>query len=475
MKAIYELPLDVSKQESLLSDMHLADTSQPKPILAQNALWFCRLRWIVVAVLTSYSGLNLVPEQLNRVGLQVPGLWPLIIAGLLVVTNIIFRQRARATHTSDNSCRLNLWFQIVSDLILLTAVIHFLGDLREIIAFAYLFHIVLACIFFDRKQSFWVLAIALGLYGALGVLESKGWIARYSLFTTDAPAVVSPLRPLLSNGMFVIFSAVVWYLTSYLSDIVRQRDAALSALNSRLIEAQEAKARHMLRTTHELKAPFAAIQANVQLLTKGYCGSLTPEATEVLSRIDRRCRRLANEINEMLQLANLRSARPDVGPWKTLNLAAVMRWCLAQAQPLATERDITFEATLELCRVRGAEEQLRMLLSNILSNAILYSRPGGRVIVRTGETENNVGRAVIQDFGIGIEADKLPRIFEEYYRTDRAAQFNPSSTGLGLAIVKHIALTHRICVRVESQPDEGTTFILDFPAVKDGQRKQQNE
>ncbi len=110
-----------------------------------------------------------------------------------------------------------------------------------------------------------------------------------------------------------------------------------------------------------------------------------------------------------------------------------------------------------------------MLFSNLLSNAILYSHEGGAVKVRCEPRKDGGAQVIIEDNGIGIEADKLPRIFEEYYRTDRAAQFNRSSSGLGLAIVRHIALTHGVRIRVESEPDRGTTFILDFPPVNETQ------
>lgn len=469
MKAVYELPLEAGQQEIILADTTARESIEPQSILAQNVCWFCRLRWIVVSFLVLYGALTFIPALPALFGMRPPGLWPFIIAALLSATNLAFRKYARASGGSERRYTTNLWLQIISDLLLLTVVIHFMGEIHNVAAFAYLFHIVLACIFFDRRQSFIVLALSLALYATLTLLREYGILSSPSVFVEPPQISRVPLFEAAQSLIFASFCAVVWYLTSHLSQIVRQRDLALSELNKSLIEAQEAKARHMLRTTHELKAPFAAIQANVQLLTKGYCGPLSPEAMDTLNRIDQRCRRLANEINEMLQLSNLRSTRPSATPWKTLNVAGVIRWCAAQVQPLATERNVTVDLDLQFCNVRGAEEQLRMLFSNLLSNAILYSFNGGQVRVRCEPGPHGGARVIVADSGIGIEADKLPRIFEEYYRTDRAAQFNTSSSGLGLAIVRHIALTHRIRIRVESEPDHGTVFTLDFPPTNEGQ------
>jgi two-component system phosphate regulon sensor histidine kinase PhoR len=109
------------------------------------------------------------------------------------------------------------------------------------------------------------------------------------------------------------------------------------------------------------------------------------------------------------------------------------------------------------------EEHLRMLLDNLLSNAVLYSHEGGTVHVTCAEQPDGGATLTVEDHGIGIVQEKLPRIFDEYYRTDEAARFNKESTGLGLTIVRHVAEAHGIGVRVESRLGEGTKFRLRFP------------
>jgi two-component system phosphate regulon sensor histidine kinase PhoR len=258
---------------------------------------------------------------------------------------------------------------------------------------------------------------------------------------------------------------VVWYLTSHLSSIVRQRDRQLIVVNERLLAAGRERTQHMLHTTHELKAPFAAIQSYVQLLTKGYCGELSDDSREVLGKIDARSQRLSNQIREMLQLANLRSAA-GVRPSEQMDVTELVSRAITSNQAQAQARNISFSTNLHQASVYGVADQLEMMLANILANAVQYSRPAGTVTVSSGQLEDGSARVQIVDNGIGIREDALNRIFEEYYRTKEAAKYNPRSTGLGLAIVKHIIQSHRICLCIDSQLGQGTSFTLTFPLVE---------
>ena len=157
----------------------------------------------------------------------------------------------------------------------LTVVVHFLGSVGTFAPFMYLFHIVLACIFLPYARSLVVMLTAMGMYLACLALEAAGVVAPASVLA----AAFAPVRtgvPLAVQawqfGSVVFVSATVWYLASRLSNALRRRDEELSAINTRLEAATEERARHMLRTTHQLKAPFAAIHANTQLLLAGLCG-----------------------------------------------------------------------------------------------------------------------------------------------------------------------------------------------------------
>jgi signal transduction histidine kinase len=436
-------------------------------------LWFCRFRWIVIGTLAAFGILGLVPELLPRFGLRPGTMWAFVIAAMLTLENIGFLAHARFVTRSPTSreAKRNLWGQIIVDLVILTVVVHFVGSLETPVAFAYLFHIVLACIFFSRPESLLVTVMAGALYvscvwaEAVGISPAAGIYSDTLLRERLAGA---PGMTVLHVASALVIWLVVWYLASLLSVMVRERDHELAKTNRRLEEAQEQRMRHMLRTTHELKAPFAAIHANTQLLLKGYCGVLPDEAMPIVERIAQRCRRLADEIQEMLQLANLRTAMASSSDWVELDLREVLQWCIRQVAALAQERRVVIEDELESEKVVAVEDQMKMLFSNVVSNAVTYSYEGGRVRVECRSAPGGGPMVTIEDRGLGIPSEKLPRIFDEYYRTAEAVAHNRESTGLGLAIVRQVARRHGIRVQVESAPGVGTKFVLSFPPAEPG-------
>jgi signal transduction histidine kinase len=215
--------------------------------------------------------------------------------------------------------------------------------------------------------------------------------------------------------------------------------------------------------THELKAPFSAIDANIQLIQKGYCGVLPDKALEVLERIAARSRKLSHEIQEMLQLANLRLIKKEMLCRDTYDLAEIITWCLTQLEPNAERLGIWFETDLQSVRIVTNEDHMKMLFINVLSNAVTYSHPNGCVRVECHTLPDSEATVIVEDQGIGIAAEKLDKVFDEYYRTDEAVRHNKNSTGLGLSIVKYVAQTHNLSIHVASAPEIGTRFEIRFP------------
>lgn len=442
--------------------------SLSESMLFRNVEWFSRLRWGAVGALAGLAIVSHWPAFLRRAGLIEPGLWPLLAAGALAVANVLFLLHARLSRSHQRSGRAhaNLWAQILIDLTVLTAVVHFCGGTGTYAPFTYLFHIVLACVFLPRVESLAVLLVAAAMYAGAIALVQADLIPPARLFL-ETPRLLPARTVWLDYAATLGIWTVVWYLVAGLSRMVRCREEELAQANLRLLAAHAERSRHMLATTHQLKAPFAAIHASAQLLLEGYAGALPEEALAIAGRIAARSRRLANEIHEMLQLANLNSTGQQPPPVVHMDLADLIAWALAQIQPIATRHNVTIETDLTTARVWSVEDHLKMVFSNLLSNAVTYSNPGGRIWVKCGPGPNGPW-ASVADEGIGIGPEKLPRIFEEYYRTKEALRHNPESSGLGLAIVRQVAHMHGIGVRVESTPGAGTTFTLRFPSSGQG-------
>jgi signal transduction histidine kinase len=463
--ATYRLNLDDSPDETQAPVM-TDHREWIKPLLQQNAVWFCRLRWIVIGVLTCAGILGFFPRPLRALGLAVSPWWALTPAAVLATLNLAFVQLIGAGESRPGlSVRVLLWAQIVTDLLVLTAVTHWLGPRVPAAPFMYLFHIILACIVFSAGESLGVAGLAAALYLAMLLFEGFNWLPPSSVLLPQvagrtagaaaAPAGVAVVSMLLIWG-------VIWYLVSRLASAFRSRDRELFISNRRLHASIEERSLHMLQTTHQLKAPFAAIHAQSQLLLGEYCGTLPPQARSTVEKISARCLVLARQIQEMLQLANLRSHGQATPPSRPVNLGLLIEEAVTRIEPAARQRSVRIKKDLQPVTVQGVEDHLTMLVDNLLVNAVNYSYDNGVVTITC--TGQNSGQAVmiVRDQGIGIPREKLPRIFDDYYRTEEAVQHNRGSTGLGLAIVRQVACKGRLPITVESAPGWGTRFTVTF-------------
>jgi len=116
--------------------------------------------------------------------------------------------------------------------------------------------------------------------------------------------------------------------------------------------------------------------------------------------------------------------------------------------------------------VRADREAIHQVFSNLIDNAMKYGRAGRRILLGARPGRRGVGvEFYVQDFGAGIASEHLPRLFERFYRVDKARSRESGGTGLGLAIAKHIVLAHGGSIRAESELGHGSTFLFTLPAA----------
>jgi two-component system phosphate regulon sensor histidine kinase PhoR len=215
--------------------------------------------------------------------------------------------------------------------------------------------------------------------------------------------------------------------------------------------------------SHELKTPLAAIKAYAETLRLGAVND--PEHNLVfVRRIEEQAERLHQLILDLLQIARVESGEEtiEIG---VVRLRELYQEVAAQFAGAAASRQIELIAELppEELAVRADEDGVRTILSNLVDNAIKYT-PQGRVTLRAVAAEDLVTLEV-QDTGIGIAEKDQARIFERFYRVDKARSRELGGTGLGLSIVKHLAQAMGGSVGLESAPMKGSTFRVTLPRV----------
>lgn len=438
-------------------------------VLLHNARWFTHVRWIVVLVfvLVGLTG-NLIPDILANFGIIAPVSWPWILAGILASANLFFCYSVGRLNEQSPSgvVERNVWLQIVTDLIIVTVLVHIAGSTDTFIAFTYLFHIVLACIFFPPRSSFAVALLAGALYLACVILETIGVLPVSSILATPVPVHLQGLQlNLVFAGSAVFVWFVVWYLISTLSESVRNRDQQLSEANERLIKADQEKNRLVLITTHDLKAPFSGIESNIQLLKFVHGDKLPDEVKEIVDRIARRSEALRTKIKDILLLGGLKEEEPQEKTTSVTDIALVIDEVAEELEDKAHARDISLHIDVLSTNVPCEKRQLIPMFANLLANAVFYSKDGGQVDVKSVMLKDSICISV-SDHGIGIKEEYLPHIFDEYYRAPDAAAYNHLSTGLGLAIVRQVAKKLELSVRVSSEQGIGTTFEVTLPLAR---------
>lgn len=245
-----------------------------------------------------------------------------------------------------------------------------------------------------------------------------------------------------------------------LSDRLRE----LQSANKMIEELSQQKTRYLLRSTHELKAPFAAIQSYTDLILQGYTGELTDQTRSVIQRIKQRCEALSSAIQEMLQLASLQAGEASQVKHKSTDVNRLLKRVVAGHRVLAESGgiELLFLPEPGQVRVQCEPAHLRTLFVILVRNAIDYSRPGSTVRVTVSRGD---GQAVVQvkDRGIGIRADARKKIFSEFYRTNEAADKYPEGSGLGLAIAARIASLNGFKITLRSAVGKGSTFSVTMP------------
>ena len=213
--------------------------------------------------------------------------------------------------------------------------------------------------------------------------------------------------------------------------------------------------------SHELKTPVAAMGVLAEALLES---ADDPETVQRFGeKILTESRRLANMVGELIELSRLQGAErlPDLA---AVDVDTVVSEAISRHKVAADNADITVTTDAPSgFQVLGDQPLLVTALANLISNAIAYSPNGSKVSISRRRRGDNIEIAVT-DRGIGIARADQERVFERFFRVDKARSRATGGTGLGLAIVKHVAANHNGSIRLWSQPGTGSTFTLSIPA-----------
>lgn len=441
-------------------------------ILISNIRWFIIFRWGVIGALTLLKLLAvLVPDTLIQFGVMEHQNWPIVIILVLSIANVTYIYAL--DHCKPGkfySPSINLWVQIVIDLICLSVVIHYVGSTATPASFFYVLHIALACIFFSTIESLLVTMLVCIMYTVMLLLENALLIPTSQSLLIDPGYMEASQK---QNNAFLwmialdILFIIVWYVVSRLSLVVRTHEYHLLDAYKQINQVQVEKDQYAVLMTHQLKSPLDAIRSKINLINAGYCGDASDETKETLKKIDRRAKNMSGLILDLLRLQRLKETCLDTAALEPVDINKCIQKCVDKLIPVANAKQIVLDVSIENFIYNGIPDQLEILLENIISNAITYSYDNAFIEIESNIDQVNSSASVtVTDHGIGIENKDLPNIFNEYFYSPRAALHNKASSGVGLSIVKIAAENNKLQIKVVSEPGVGTSFTVVFQAIQ---------
>jgi len=231
---------------------------------------------------------------------------------------------------------------------------------------------------------------------------------------------------------------------------------------TRLKRLERTREEFVANVSHELRTPLSLITGYAETLLDG--AKDNPEvATKFLQTIDRNTRRLDLLIQDLLTISALESGRVALN-CQPVKLRLVIERNLADLRTQAAARKIVLVNDFPDLTAHADETRTEQVLSNLLENAVKYGREGGTVRVGGRKTGDGKLEVFVQDDGPGIPVEALERVFERFYRVDKARSREQGGTGLGLSIVKHIVQSHGGRAWVESEIGHGAKFFFTLPA-----------
>ena len=249
-----------------------------------------------------------------------------------------------------------------------------------------------------------------------------------------------------------------------LRDAAGANDGAILVFHdlTRLRQLEGVRQEFVANVSHELRTPLSLIKSATETLLEG--GKDDPAALgRFLQIIDKHANRLALLIDDLLLLSTLDSGGLRLNR-QPVPFRSTVQDAIDDLTQRADERDVTLKNSVPGALVALADnDRMRQVMSNLLDNAIKYGRLGGTTSVEGRTLPDGRIEIMVVDDGPGIPKESQERIFERFYRVDKARSREQGGTGLGLAIVKHVVQAHGGEVRLESEPGSGSRFILTIP------------
>jgi signal transduction histidine kinase len=427
------------------------------------ARWFIRIRWVALIVLL-FS--NFAVKHLFNVSIQEVSIY--ILSGILLLLNILHTFFLRQI-TKKESTRVimgikkEIHFQIITDLIVLTIIIHYSGGIENPLILFYFLHMIIASSIFSTLVNYLYVAYAILLAASMALLECYSVIPHYPLEGfVNHDLYKSTLYVFGTGFVFTCTSIIVVSLSHMIISRSIKSEETYVKTNIELENKDKLKNEYVLRVTHDIKGHVAAILSCIEVIRTKIAGPLNDEQEEFANRAFERTELLSSFVKNLLNLTKKRLKHDNA--FEEFLFKDLINKVLVPIQILAKDKSIDFNIYVDksIQLITGNPFTLEELYSNLLLNAVKYTPPKGRIELTVKNRFNQI-ITEISDSGIGIPKEELSKVFDEFYRASNVPKDIKTGSGLGLSIVKQIVENHNGKISVSSELGVWTKFTIILP------------
>lgn len=434
------------------------------PLMPEEAAarvdWFIRLRWLAAAGVPAFAAVGRI-----LLGLRF-AFAPFVSIGICIALyNAGFLLLSRRIRPEGKWGDRFASVQVGVDVLVLTVLMHFGGGIENPFIFYYLFHTIIAAILLPWRRVALQVLFASACIAGVAIAELTGLLAHRHI-EGFLPVELYANWKVVCVAVFAVITTlcVAALLAASIAERLHKRERQLAQANTVLAEQDRIKSQYVMRVAHDLAGPAGTITSCLKLVTQGLAGPIPEKALDMVQRAQHKSEYLGHLIRDLLSLSRIKAAKeiPKCG----VELPEIIDQVFEELQPRVAEKNLTLEQKLPpaLPAVYGNTEAIHELLSNLVTNAVKYTLVGGRVELIASNAGNEV-LVKVQDNGVGIPAEAVPHIFEEFYRADNVKAEAVEGTGLGLSIVKQILNAHSGRIWVKSEQGKGTTFSFTLPVA----------
>lgn len=423
--------------------------------LCQNTQLLIRLRWAAGLGILSVTA---VARFALDIHLQTA---PLMAIGVAVLAyNSLLSFTCRGDTTSRQVERV-AWGQIILDWVAMTALVHFTGGITSPALIYFVIHAALAGTVLLPWQARGLAVLATAIVIGIALAERNGMLPHVSIPQFEMSDTLYTNRAYIIGVVFFFGTAIVT-----LSELVTRIAQRLRQREERIRQLYDARSTFLRVATHELRAPLGAGLSLMHNIQQGYAGEFTPQQGEILDRVTRRLEGLRTLIDDLLTLAASQEVTAAHVPLEPVSVCSVLDKIIEREMPNAERKNIqlTCDKTTDAGVVMAGDIGLGIILGNLLNNAIKYTPEGGKVNVkyRLNRPAQRV-EITVSDTGIGIPAEDMPRLFDEFFRASNTKTLPVTGTGIGLSTVRTLLDRYQGHITIESEEGKGTTVQVTLP------------